>query len=279
MVRLEGWRSPNKQLAVTDSQQEGIWMSLIARYVTLSGILLSVSVVRFSLQLTYKVNIMINDFINIVRALAKLDIKSFRMLASLRGKLRTYAIYRCLDVQVDKYGEVPSNPTAEGRAEVDETLKDAQDSANWEPMVQAVSMLVALDDEFGVWEKDEGIAGSLDYQIEAHTPKLSRDAYSKLVKGAKGSLKEYDEMVATRDQLERFKDDILSMLTDVQENQIRDEATDAEWAYKFMSEAGQKQKDNMATGLLRGWITEEQYSKGTDELDAFIWLGVSEATS
>ena len=86
-------------------------------------------------------------------------------------------------------------------------------------------------------------------------------------------------MVATKDQLERFKDDILSMLTDIQENQIRDEATDAEWAYKFMSEAGQKQKDNMATGLLRGWITEEQYSKGTDELDAFIWLGVSEATS
>ena len=220
---------------------------------------------------------MIKDFIEIVRRLAKLDIKSFRMLASLRGKLRTYAIYRALDVCVDKYGEVPSKPTAEGRAEADAESVEAKDSKHWFPMCQALAMLVALDDEFGVWEKDEGIEGSLEFQIVSHTPEFARDKYAKLVKNSKGAMAGYDEMVATKDQLERFKDDILSMLMDVYQHQMNEgemenAPEDADWAGKFMSEAGVKQRADMDTGLLRGWITEKQYSQGTDELDGFIWL-------
>ena len=226
---------------------------------------------------------MIKDFIEIVRRLAKLDIKSFRMLASLRGKLRTYAIYRALDVCVDKYGTVPSNPTAEGRAEADAESVEAKDSKHWFPMCQAVAMLVALDEEFGEWELDEGIEGSLDFQIVSHTPEFTREKFAKLVKNAKGSLAGYDEMVATKEQLERFKDDILSMLADVYQHQmnegeIENAPTDADWAGKFMSEAGQKQRDDMDKSLLRGWITEKQYSQGTDELDGFIWLSRNEAT-
>ena len=220
---------------------------------------------------------MIKDFIEIVRRLAKLDIKSFRMLASLRGKLRTYAIYRALDVCVDKYGEVPSKPTAEGRAAADAESVEAKDSKHWFPMCQALAMLVALDDEFGVWEKDEGIEGSLDYQIEAHTPKVSREKYAKLVKNAKGSLKGYDDMVAQKEQLERFQGDVLSMLADVYQHQMdegemENAPEDADWAGKFLAEAGQKQKEDMDVALLRGWITEAQYDEGTDELDGFIFL-------
>ena len=220
---------------------------------------------------------MIKDFIEIVRRLAKLDIKSFRMLASLRGKLRTYAIYRALDVCADKYGEVPSKPTAEGRAAADAESVEAKDSKHWTPMVQAVAMLVALDDEFGVWDKDEGIEGSFEYQIEANTPKLSREKYAKLVKNAKGSLKGYDDMVAQKEQLERFQGDVLSMLADVYQHQMgegemENAPEDADWAGKFLAEAGQKQKEDMDVALLRGWITEAQYDEGTDELDGFIFL-------
>ena len=226
---------------------------------------------------------MIKDFIEIVRRLAKLDIKSFRMLASLRGKLRTYAIYRSLDECADKYGAVPSNPTAEGRAEADAESVEAKDSKHWTPMVQAVAMLVALDGEFGEWELDEGIEGSLDFQIVSHTPEFTREKFAKLVKNAKGSLAGYDEMIATKEQLERFKGDILSMLTDVYQHQMdegemENAPTDADWAGKFMSEAGQKQRADMDTSLLRGWITEKQYSQGTDELDGFIWLSGNEVT-
>ena len=220
---------------------------------------------------------MIKDFIEIVRKLSKLDIKYFRMLSSVRGKLRTYAIYRALDICDAKYGAIPSNPTAEGRAEADAESVEAKDSKHWFPMCQAVAMLVALDNEFGVWDKDEGIEGSFDYQIEANTPKLSREKYAKLVKNAKGSLKGYDDMVAQKEQLERFQGDVLSMLADVYQHQmnegeIENAPTDADWAGKFLAEAGQKQKEDMDVALLRGWITEAQYDEGTDELDGFIFL-------
>ena len=182
-----------------------------------------------------------------------------------------------MDICDAKYGAIPSNPTAEGRAEADAESVEAKDSKHWPPMVQAVAMLVALDDEFGVWDKDECIEGSFEYQIEANTPKLSREKYAKLVKNAKGSLKGYDDMVAQKEQLERFQGDVLSMLADfyqhhMGEGEMENAPEDADWACKFLAEAGQKQKEDMDVALLRGWITEAQYDEGTDELDGFIFL-------
>jgi len=223
----------------------------------------------------------IKEFIEVARNLGKptsthqeaVDVGYGSMLASLRGQVRTYAIYRALDCCVAKYGQVPENPTAEGRNEADENLKEFKDSPSYFHLAQSCAILSALDDEFGIWDKDEGLEGSLDYQINvAQTPKMSRERARKL-----NTTRTYDEMIATKEQLVRFQPDILSLLADGIQNQMNpsemeNAPTDADWLIRMLGQATKSQKKSMVGKEIRGYITERQHDKALQILGAYIWL-------
>ena len=64
----------------------------------------------------------IKEFVETVRMALDAKIQAFSMVASLRGTARTHAIYRAIDVLVEKNGSVPAEgeATLEGRNADDE---------------------------------------------------------------------------------------------------------------------------------------------------------------
>jgi len=118
----------------------------------------------------------LKEFVETVRLALSAKVQAFSMVASLRGTARTHAIYRAIDVLVQKNGTVPAEgeATLEGRNVDDEQRTEkASDCSGHLGLSIACAVLAVLDEEFGLWEGDEGIAGAIRYQIECNTPQAS----------------------------------------------------------------------------------------------------------
>ena len=106
----------------------------------------------------------IKEFVETVRLALSANIQAFSMVASLRGTARTHAIYRAVGVLSEMQGWVPAEgeATLESRNTDDEKrAKKVSDCKDWLGLTVACSVLAILDDEFGLWEGDEGIAGAI----------------------------------------------------------------------------------------------------------------------
>ena len=224
---------------------------------------------------------MIKDFIEAVRSLGRpsneqpeaVDVGSFSMVSSLRGSLRTFAIHRALECCVQKYGvDVPENPTAEGRNKADENLKEIKDCGAYPATMRACAILADLDEEFGIWDKDEGVEGSLQYAIESATPKMSRERAKKLKR-----VRSYDEMILNKEQLERFQPDILSLLEDgIENHEETDDNQDNDWLTKSIVKAVKLMRRKMEDKEMMGFITERQHERAIEILEGYIFIAENE---
>ena len=149
----------------------------------------------------------IKEFVETVRLALSANIQAFSMVASLRGTARTHAIYRGTGVLVEMNGSVPSEGEAtleERNADDEKRAKKVSDCKDWLGLTIACSVLAILDEEFGLWEGDEGIAGAIRYQIECNTPKASEDDEDALFGSDHDAIRQRAEMANTLANLERF---------------------------------------------------------------------------
>ena len=108
----------------------------------------------------------LKEFTETVRLALSAKVQAFSMVASLRGTARTHAIYRAVGVLSEMQGWVPAEgeATLESRNTDDEKrAKKVSDCKDWLGLTIACSVLAVLDEEFGLWEGDEGIAGAIRY--------------------------------------------------------------------------------------------------------------------
>jgi len=94
----------------------------------------------------------LKEFVETVRLALSAKIQAFSMVASLRGTARTHAIYRAIDVLVQKNGTVPAEgeATLEGRNVDDEQRTEkVSDCSGHLGLSIACAVLAVLDEEFG----------------------------------------------------------------------------------------------------------------------------------
>jgi hypothetical protein len=197
------------------------------------------------------------EFIETVRMALAAEIQAFSMVASLRGVARTHAIYRAVDVLQEQNGSVPDDPTAEGRNVDDEKrTEEATDCKAHYGLSQACSVLAILDEEFGLWENDEGIEGAIRYQMECNTPKVSEDDEAELFGSDHDALRQREEMQATFNRLDRFKSDITELVMETQQAAMceLDNAPTPDWLADSVGKAANKQIQRMRQQYRKGII-------------------------
>ena len=215
------------------------------------------------------------EFIETVRMALKAEIQAFSMVASLRGVARTHAIYRAVDVLQEQNGSVPTDPTAEGRNVDDEARTEkASDCKAHYGLAQACSVLAILDEEFGLWENDEGIEGAIRYQMECNTPKVSEDEEAELFGSDHDALRQREEMQATFDRLDRFKSDIAELVMETQQAAMceLDNAPTPDWLADSVGKAANKQIQRMRQQYRKGIIKKNQIVPIVEHLNAMAWI-------
>jgi len=231
----------------------------------------------------------IKEFITTVRLALSANIQAFSMVASLRGTARTHAIYRGTGVLVELNGSVP----AEGEATLEERnvddekrAKKASECKDWLGLTVACSVLAVLDEEFGLWEGDEGIAGSIRYQIECNTPKASEDDEDALFGSDHDAIRQRAEMANTLANLERFgttttkgkkqvPSDLENLVGETQMSVMGDldnAPLDVDWIGQAIGKAAKKQKFRMREQYRKGLIKKSKIMQIVEHLDAMAWV-------
>jgi len=227
----------------------------------------------------------LKEFVSTVRLALSAKIQAFSMVASLRGTARTHAIYRAVGVLSEMQGSVPGEgeATLEGRnADDEQRAKKTSDCKDWLGLTVACSVLAVLDEEFGLWEGDEGIAGAIRYQIECNTPKASEDDEDKLFGSDHDALRQRAEMAATLANLERFgttttkrkkqiPSDIENLVGETQMSVMGDldnAPLDVDWIGQAIGKAAKKQKFRMREQYRKGLIKKSKIMQIVEHLDA-----------
>ena len=231
----------------------------------------------------------IKEFITTVRLALSANIQAFSMVASLRGTARTHAIYRGTGVLVELNGSVP----AEGEATLEERnvddekrAKKASECKDWLGLTVACSVLAVLDEEFGLWEGDEGIAGSIRYQIECNTPKASEDDEDALFGSDHDAIRQRAEMANTLANLERFgttttkrkkqiPSDLENLIGETQMSVMGDldnAPLDVDWIGQAIGKSAKKQKFRMREQYRKGLIKKSKIMQIVEHLDAMAWV-------
>ena len=228
----------------------------------------------------------LKEFVETVRLALSAKVQAFSMVASLRGTARTHAIYRAIDVLVEKNGSVPAEgeATLEGRNVDDEQRTEkASDCSGHLGLSIACSVLAVLDEEFGLWEGDEGIAGAIRYQIECNTPQASEADEDALFGSDHDAERQRAEMAATLAQLWRFgyietkgkkqvPSDIENLIMNTQmsvSNDLDNAPLDVDWVGQAIGKSAKKQKFRMREQYRKGLIKKE---KVVEHLDAMAWV-------
>ena len=231
----------------------------------------------------------IKEFITTVRLALSANIQAFSMVASLRGTARTHAIYRAVGVLVEMNGSVPAEGEAtleERNADDKKRAKKVSDCKDWLGLTVACSVLAVLDEEFGLWEGDEGIAGAIRYQIECNTPKASEDDEDKLFGSDHDAIRQRAEMAATLANLERFgttttkgkkqvPSDIENLIGETQMSVMCDldnAPLDVDWIGQAIGKSAKKQKFRMREQYRKGLIKKEKVMQIVEHLDAMAWV-------
>ena len=230
----------------------------------------------------------LKEFNETVRLALDAKIQAFSMVASLRGTARTHAIYRAIDVLVEKNGSVPAEgeATLEGRNADDEqrTLTASECKSHF-GLAIACSVLASLDEEFGTWEGDEGIAGAIRYQIECNTPTVSADDEDELFGSDHDAIRQRAETAATLANLERFgttttvgktqvPSDIENLIGETQMSAMceLDNAPGADWIGQAIGKSAKRQKFRMREQYRKGLIKKSKIMQIVEHLDAMAWV-------
>jgi len=231
----------------------------------------------------------LKEFVETVRLALSAKIQAFSMVASLRGTARTHAIYRAIDVLVQKNGTVPAEgeATLEGRNVDDEQRTEkVSDCSGHLGLSIACAVLAVLDEEFGLWEGDEGIAGAIRYQIECNTPQASEADEDALFGSDHDAERQRAEMANTLANLERFgttttkrkkqiPSDIESLIMETQmsvSNDLDNAPLDVDWIGQAIGKSAKKQKLRMREQYRRGLIKKEKVMQIVEHLDAMAWV-------
>ena len=151
----------------------------------------------------------------------------WKMISSVRGSLRCSAISQAEKVLLETDGEPPIDPTNENYNSLMSAIDQAKADRDWkavnmptsdarDPVValrQICMVLGQMDDQFGVWEKDEGVGSSVQYMINNNTPADNLDEIDTIF-GDKAT--PADEAVirnkARSIRLDAFKDRIVDLI-------------------------------------------------------------------
>ncbi len=231
----------------------------------------------------------LKEFVETVRLALSAKVQAFSMVASLRGTARTHAIYRAIDVLVQKNGSVPAEgeATLEGRNVDDEQRTEkASDCSGHLGLSIACAVLAVLDEEFGLWEGDEGIAGAIRYQIECNTPQASEADEDALFGSDHDAERQRAEMANTLANLERFgttttvgkkqvPSDIENLIMNTQmsvSNDLDNAPLDVDWIGQAIGKSAKKQKFRMREQYRKGLIKKEKVMQIVEHLDAMAWV-------
>ena len=231
----------------------------------------------------------LKEFVETVRLALAAKVQAFSMVASLRGTARTHAIYRAIDVLVQKNGTVPAEgeATLEGRNVDDEQRTEkASDCSGHLGLSIACAVLAVLDEEFGLWEGDEGIAGAIGYQIECNTPQASEADEDALFGSDHDAERQRAEMANTLANLERFgttttkgkkqvPSDIENLIMETQmsvSNDLDNAPLDVDWIGQAIGKSAKKQKFRMREQYRKGLIKKEKVMQIVEHLDAMAWV-------
>jgi len=231
----------------------------------------------------------LKEFVETVRLALSAKVQASSMVASLRGTARTHAIYRAIDVLVQKNGTVPAEgeATLEGRNVDDEQRTEkVSDCSGHLGLSIACAVLAVLDEEFGLWEGDEGIAGAIRYQIECNTPQASEADEDALFGSDHDAERQRAEMANTLANLERFgttttkrkkqiPSDIESLIMETQmsvSNDLDNAPLDVDWIGQAIGKSAKKQKFRMREQYRRGLIKKEKVMQIVEHLDAMAWV-------
>ena len=231
----------------------------------------------------------LKEFVETVRLALAAKVQAFSMVASLRGTARTHAIYRAIDVLVQKNGSVPAEgeATLEGRNVDDEQRTEkASDCSGHLGLSIACAVLAVLDEEFGLWEGDEGIAGAIRYQIECNTPQASEADEDALFGSDHDAERQRAEMANTLANLERFgttttkgkkqvPSDIENLIMETQMSVMCDldnAPLDVDWIGQAIGKSAKKQKFRMREQYRKGLIKKEKVMQIVEHLDAMAWV-------
>jgi len=231
----------------------------------------------------------LKEFVETVRLALSAKVQAFSMVASLRGTARTHAIYRAIDVLVQKNGTVPAEgeATLEGRNVDDEQRTEkASDCSGHLGLSIACAVLAVLDEEFGLWEGDEGIAGAIRYQIECNTPQASEADEDALFGSDHDAERQRAEMANTLANLERFgttttkgkkqvPSDIENLIMNTQmsvSNDLDNAPLDVDWIGQAIGKSAKKQKFRMREQYRKGLIKKEKVMQIVEHLDAMAWI-------
>jgi len=231
----------------------------------------------------------LKEFVETVRLALSAKVQAFSMVASLRGTARTHAIYRAIDVLVQKNGSVPAEgeATLEGRNVDDEQRTEkASDCSGHLGLSIACAVLAVLDEEFGLWEGDEGIAGAIRYQIECNTPQASEADEDALFGSDHDAERQRAEMANTLANLERFgttttkgkkqiPSDIENLIMNTQmsvSNDLDNAPLDVDWIGQAIGKSAKKQKFRMREQYRKGLIKKDKVMQIVEHLDAMAWI-------
>ena len=232
----------------------------------------------------------LKEFNETVRMALDAKIQAFSMVASLRGTARTHAIYRAIDVLSEQNGSIPTEgeATLEARNADDETrTEDASDCKAHFGLAIACSVLASLDEEFGTWEGDEGIAGAIRYQIECNTPTVSADDEDELFGSDHDAMRQRAETAATLANLERFgttttvgkkqiPSDIENLIMETQMVFGSEGAdyvvADSDWIGQAIGKSAKRQKFRMREQYRKGLIKKSKIMQIVEHLDAMAWV-------
>ena len=230
----------------------------------------------------------LKEFNETVRMALDAKIQAFSMVASLRGTARTHAIYRAIDVLSEQNGSIPTEgeATLEARNADDETrTEDVSDCKAHFGLAVACSVLASLDEEFGLWEGDEGIAGAIRYQIECNTPTVSADDENELFGSDHDAMRQREETAATLAKLERFgttttvgkkqvPSDIENLIMETQMSAMcqLEDAPGADWIGQAIGKSAKRQKFRMREQYRKGLIKKSKIMQIVEHLDAMAWV-------
>ena len=231
----------------------------------------------------------LKEFVETVRLALSAKVQAFSMVASLRGTARTHAIYRAIDVLSEQNGTVPAEgeATLEGRNADDEqrTLTVSECKGHLGLSI-ACAVLAVLDEEFGLWEGDEGIAGAIRYQIECNTPQASEADEDALFGSDHDAERQRAEMANTLANLERFgttttkgkkqvPSDIENLIMETQMSvmcNLDNAPLDVDWIGQAIGKSAKKQKFRMREQYRKGLIKKEKVMQIVEHLDAMAWV-------
>ena len=231
----------------------------------------------------------LKEFVETVRLALSAKVQAFSMVASLRGTARTHAIYRGVGVLIELNGSVPAEgeATLEGRnADDEQRAKKASECKDWLGLTVACAVLAVLDEEFGLWEGDEGIAGAIRYQIECNTPQASEADEDALFGSDHDAERQRAEMANTLANLERFgttttvgkkqvPSDIENLIMETQMSvmcNLDNAPLDVDWIGQAIGKSAKKQKFRMREQYRKGLIKKEKVMQIVEHLDAMAWV-------